>query len=100
MTDDNHIFLPAGGAKKNVPALTVDYRVLGTISIDELFHAIHEDLQALKDIHGIQFVTGARLKLPLADQYGQRVTVRRDNGAPVYLMHTYHHRPACKDYDL
>ena len=34
--------------KKN--GILIDYRELGTISIDELAHAIIEDIQAMKEI--------------------------------------------------
>jgi hypothetical protein len=80
--------------------LTVDYSVLGVVTIDELFRAIHEDIQSLKEIHGVRFVKGARLRLPVTDGYGQDITVRRANGTPMYRMHTYHHKPVCEDYDL
>lgn len=92
MTEKTKSFRPSG--------LMIEYRPLGTITLDELFHAIHEDLQALKDIHDIEFVTGARLKLPVTDGYGQHLTVRRESGRPMHQMYTYHHKPACKDYDL
>ncbi len=102
MTESNNHFLPseATKTKKFIPGLTVEYKVLGTIPIDELLHAIVEDFQALKEIRNVQFVTGARLKLPVTDGYGQPVTVKRSNGHAMHQMHTYHHKPACKDYDL
>jgi hypothetical protein len=80
--------------------LTVDYIIIGTVTIDELFKAIYEDFQALKDIHDVRFVKGAQIKLPVTDGYGQPLTVRRENGSPMYRMHTYHHKPVCEDYDL
>jgi hypothetical protein len=100
MNDSNNHFLPSGDIKKFNAGLTVEYKVLGTIPIDELFHAIRTDFEALKDIHNVQFVTGARLKIPVTDGYGQPLTVRRANGAAMHQMHTYHHKPACKDYEL
>lgn len=100
MTENNNHFLPSGTAKKPPPPLTVEYQVLGTIPLDELFQAIYADLHALKDIHNVEFVTGAQLSLPVTDNYGQPLTVRRANGSPMRRMHTYHHKPACKDYDL
>lgn len=80
--------------------LTVDYGVLGIITIDELFKAIYEDFQTLKDLHGVRFVTGAKIRLPVTDGYGVPITVRRSGGAPMYRMYTYHHKPVCEDYDL
>ncbi len=100
MKDDNSHFLPSGAEKKFGTGLTVEYRVLGTITVDELFQAIHADLQALRDIHQVQFVTGARLRLPITNEYGQPLALQRPDGTSLRQMHTYHHRPACKDYDL
>ncbi len=100
MNDSNNHFLPSESTKKVVPGLTVEYKVLGTITLDELFQAIRSDFQALKDLHDVQFVTGAKLRLPVTDGYGQRIQVRRGNGAPMHMMHTYHHKPACKDHEL
>ncbi|WOS62052.1 hypothetical protein [Sinorhizobium fredii] len=95
----NNHFLSSDN-KKQFSALTIEYKVLGTIPIDELFHAIKADIESLKDIHKVEFVTGAKLKLPVTDNYGQPIPVRRPNGAHMHMMHTYHHRPACKDYEL
>ena len=39
--------------------VTIDYNGLGTISIDELAHALVEDVQALKDIYQSAMSTGA-----------------------------------------
>ena len=100
MTESNNHFLFSGPNKKFIAGLTIEYKVLGTITLDELFQAIHADIYALKDIHNVQFVTAARLRLPITDDYGQPVVVRRANGSPMHQMHTYHHKPACKDYDL
>jgi hypothetical protein len=80
--------------------LTIDYKALGTISIDELAHAVIEDIQALKDIYRIQFVTAPRLRLYATNEYGERVVVRRPTGGKINYMDTHHYRPACKDYDL
>jgi hypothetical protein len=99
MKESNNHFLSSGD-KKSFSALTIEYKVLGTIPIDELLHAIKADIESLKDIHKVEFVTGAKLKLPVTDSYGQPLTVKRGNGAPMYMMHTYHRRPACKDYEL
>jgi hypothetical protein len=100
MSDHNTHFLLSDSKKKLIPVLTVEYKVLGTIPVDELLQAIYADLQALRDIHQVEFITGARLRLPVTDGYGQPLTVRRANGTPMHQMHTYHYKPACKDYDL
>lgn len=80
--------------------LTIGYKALGTISIDELAHALVEDIQALKEIYNIRFVTGPLLKLYATNEYGERIIVRRPTGGRIHYMDTHHYRPACKDYDL
>ena len=80
--------------------LMISYKQLGTINIDELAHAVIEDIQALKDTYNVRYVTGARLKLFTTDEYGRRVEVRRPAGGIIRYMDTLHYRPACRDYDL
>jgi len=80
--------------------LTIDYKALGTISIDELAHALVEDVQALKDIYNIKYVKSPRLRFLPTDEYGGEITVRRPAGGTIRYMDTHHYRPACKDYDL
>lgn len=80
--------------------LTIDYKALGTISIDELAHALIEDIQALKDIYNIQYVRRPRLRFLPTDEYGGEITVRRPAGGTIRYMDTHHNRPACKDCDL
>jgi hypothetical protein len=80
--------------------LTIDYKLLGTISIDELAHAVWEDLQTLKDIYNIRYVRPTRLKLHVTDEYGDEIKVRRPGGGYVRYLRTHHYRPACKDYEL
>jgi hypothetical protein len=80
--------------------LTMEYKLLGTISIDELAHAVCEDIQALKDLYYVRYVTGSRLKLFVSDEFGQEIKVRRPGGGYVHYLNTHHYRPACKDYDL
>lgn len=80
--------------------LTIDYKALGTISIDELAHALIEDIQALKDIYNIQYVKRPRLRFLPTNEYGDEVRVRRPAGGTIRYMDTHHYRPACKDYDL
>lgn len=92
MTNKKGPFEPGG--------LTVSYNQLGTISIDELAHAIIEDIKALKEVYNIQFVRGARLRLHVTNEYGEEIKVRRPVGGTIHFMDTHHYRPACKDYDL
>ncbi|TCS59860.1 hypothetical protein [Varunaivibrio sulfuroxidans] len=81
-------------------ALFIDYRELGTISIDELAQAIYTDIQALKDIYNVKYVTAPRLKLPITNEYGDIRLTRHPEGHLINRMDTHHYRPACKDYDL
>ncbi len=81
-------------------ALVIEYKALGTITIDELAHAILEDIQALKNDHNIRFVTGVRLRLPVTNEYGEPLRVRRPGGGKMTRIDTHHYRPACLDYHL
>jgi hypothetical protein len=92
MSSDKGAFEPRG--------LLISYKELGTISIDELAHALVGDIEALKEIYNVQYVKGSRLKLLVTDEYGEEVRVRRPVGGMIHYMHTHHYRPACKDYDL
>jgi len=78
----------------------VEYRRLGTISIDELKQAIFADLEALKDIYGARYVTAPMLKLFPTNEYGEDCTLRKPGGTPLFRLDTHHYQPACKDYDL
>ena len=80
--------------------LLVSYKQLGTISIDELKHAVIEDINALKDIYNVRYVKACRLKLFVTNEYGEEYQVRRPGGGRIYYMDTHHYRPACKDYEL
>ena len=78
----------------------IAYKELGTISIDEFRQALIADLQALKDIYNVQFVTAPRLKIIATTEYGEPVRLRRPAGGYIYYMDTHHYRPSCRDYDL
>lgn len=80
--------------------LTIDYKLLGTINIDELVHAIWEDIQIAKQTYGIRYVNGFALLLPVCDEYGELIKVRHPAGPVIHRLHTSHYRPACKDYEL
>ena len=81
--------------------LMIEYRELGTVSIEEMTHAIIQDLQALKEIYNVQYVKGARLRLPVTNEYGELRVIRRPGGGGnLDRIDTHHYRPACKDYDL
>ena len=78
----------------------VDYRRLGTISIDELKQAIFADLEALKDIYGARFVTGPILRIFPTNEYGEDCPLHKPGGSPLNRLDTHHYRPACRDYEL
>lgn len=80
--------------------LTIIYRELGTINIDELAHAVWEDIQVLKDIYNVRYVKAPRLKIFVTDEHGDALRVRRPGGGTIHYLYTHHYRPACKDYDL
>lgn len=80
--------------------MTISYKQLGTISVDELLHAIAEDIHALKDIYNVQFVRAPQLRFYVTNEYGEAIKVRRPTGGKIFYMDTHHYRPACKDYDL
>jgi hypothetical protein len=92
MPDKQKPFQPDG--------LTIGYKQLGVISIDELAQALLADINALKDIYNVQFVASSRLKLFITNEYGDIRKLRRPGGGRIYYMDTHHYRPACKDYDL
>ena len=79
--------------------LTIGYKELGTVSIDELTDALVEDMKALKDIYNVRFVKGARLKLLVTNEYGEVVKVRRPGGGTARYLDTHHYRPSCLDYE-
>lgn len=80
--------------------LTIDYKELGTISIDEFRDAVIEDIEALKGVYNIRFVKGPRLRMYPTNEYGEPVRVVHPAGGTKDFMDTHHYRPACKDYDL
>ena len=79
---------------------TIDYQMLGTVSTEELAHAIVADLIALKKNYNIHYVTGPRLRLTPTNEYGEEVRVMRPTGGRVYRIDTHHYRPSCMDYEL
>ena len=80
--------------------LTIAYNQLGTISVEELTHALLEDAIGLRDYYNIQYISGAYLTVFATNEYGEHVDVRRPGGGKVQRIDTFHYRPACKDYDL
>ena len=80
--------------------LLIAYKELGTISIDEFKQALIADMDCLKEIYNVRYVTAPRLKIIVTNEYGEQIKVRRPTGGSIYYMDTHHYRPACKDYDL
>lgn len=88
------------GRNKGFEGLMIEYRALGTIHIDELAQAILTDLNALKDIYNLQYVKAPRLRLPITNEYGDAVDIKRPGGGVLNRIDTHHFKPACKDYEL
>jgi hypothetical protein len=87
--------------KRSVPILVIDYRTIGTISLAELQQAFWEDIGALKEHFGVEYVTNTKLILPVTNEFGDPLLVKRlATGAPVSRLDTHHYRPACLDYKL
>ena len=80
--------------------LTISYKELGTVSIDEWIHAFLEDMQALKKDYNISYVRVSRIKVCATNEYGEEIKVRRPGGGSIHFMYTNHYRPACMDYEL
>lgn len=86
--------------KKNDHGLVIEYRFLGTISIDEFAQAVFTDLQVLKDQFNVRYVTAPRIRVPITNEYGDRLQLKAPTGGTVERFDTHHYRPACKDYEL
>lgn len=80
-------------------ALVIEYKALGTMPIDELAHAIIEDIQALKDNYNVHFISDVRLRIPVTNEYGESLRVTRPGGWTVFRIDAHHYRPACLDYN-
>lgn len=80
--------------------LTVHYKQLGTVSMEELAHALIEDIKSIENLYNVRFVTGGYLKLYVTNEYGDKLPVRRPEGGKVSFIDTFHFKPACKDYEL
>ena len=80
--------------------LTIDYSLLGTICIDELLHAIYEDVQIAKQTYNVRYIKGFMLWLPVTNEYGDPIKVRHPAGPVIHRLHTSHYKPSCKDYNL
>lgn len=80
--------------------MVIEYRSLGTMSIDEFRKAIWTDLEILKDLYNVKYVRAPRLKIPITDKFGDHVALKRPDGKHIHRLATHHFRPACQDYDL
>ena len=49
--------------------VVIEYKMLGTMSIDEFRLALWTDLAVLKDQYGVKFVKAPRLKIPITEVY-------------------------------
>lgn len=79
--------------------MMIDYNELGTISKEQLLHALYDDLCAMEEHFGVSFYTGAKLVLYATNEWGDPRFFKRD-GSRVTELKSYHYRPACLDYHL
>mgnify|MGYP006283851959 CR=1 FL=1 len=80
--------------------MMLEYRALGTVTLDELRQAIFTDFECLKDEHNVRYVKEAVVRFAVTDEYGQSRTVKRKDGSKLQRMETNYHRPVCKDFEL
>ena len=87
-------------SKKRSPPidyLTIDYNMLGLMTLDEFRQALWTDLGVLKDLYNVRYVIAPKLKISLSNEFGERSPLRRkQDGKPIYRMHTRHFRPICE----
>ncbi len=86
--------------KRKDHALIIEYKALGTISVEELMHALMEDLFAIQEDFHVRFVKDVRIRIPVTNEYGDILRVLGETGASINMINTYHYRPACRDYEL
>lgn len=86
--------------EKNGHVVTIEYRTLGTVALDQLAQALWEDIQALKDIYNVKYVTGVRFTIPVTNEYGDPLALKHPDGGPMRRLDTHYYRPACLDYQL
>lgn len=85
---------------KPPPSLTVDYSLLGIITIEELMQAILTDLHVLEDVHHVKYIKAPKLRFEITNEFGEVAPLKSlGDGKPIYRMHTRHFRPACQDYE-
>ena len=92
MSGKNGRFQPDG--------LTISYKELGTVSIDEWIHAFLEDMQTLKQEFNVAYVKVPRIKMYVTNEDGEEVKLCRPGGPCIHFMYTNHYRPSCMDYEL
>ena len=85
--------------KRKPNHLTIDYRLLGTISLAEFRQALLTDLAILEDDFHIQYMTGPRLHVPITDELGHGIAFSALTDRQRTWIETHHYRPACKDYE-
>jgi len=89
------------GKNEQPTPIEIDYKSLGTISLDELKQALWEDIQALHDEFDVSFVKNVKLIVPSTNEFGDPVAVHRgSNGHATKRIDPHHYPPACLDYKL
>lgn len=86
--------------KNNSHILQINYRVLGTISLDEFRQALWADLAALDTDLRVEFLKAPILRIPITTAHGDPIPLYHLTERPMYRIDTHHYRPACKDYEL
>jgi len=89
--------------KKDRPPVhhvTISYDKLGTVHPRQQAQALIEDINTLMDQCGEFYLTGAKLVLPVTNEWGDPVILRKQTGQRVRQFDTNHYDPACRDYEL
>jgi hypothetical protein len=89
-----------GGDKLREHEVEIIYEKLGTIHPNEQLQAILEDFNILADQCGSFCITGARLILPVTNEWGDPIILRKETGQRLRRFDTNHYVPACKKYEL
>lgn len=83
------------------PHLTVDYALLGMMTLEELKHALWTDIEVLRETYNVKYVKATKLRLELVNEFGETAQLKGlGDGKPIFRLHSRHFRPSCKDYGL
>lgn len=85
---------------KRQSGILIEYRGLGTVSMDELLQALITDIHVLRDDYNAKFTTGVRLFLPITNEYGEHIDIKKPSGERLSKFDTVHYRPTCLDFEM